>query len=59
MEGENVSLMENRRAKELSERDEFIEQLIKERYQTWKMCKKFVQTFINFYKLKLINFSKN
>ena len=36
MEGENVSLMENRRAKELSERDELIEKLIKERYQTRK-----------------------
>ena len=36
MEGGNVSLMKNRRAKELSERDEHLEQLIKERYQTRK-----------------------
>ena len=36
MKGGNVSLMRNRRVKELSERDEHLEQIIKERYQTRK-----------------------
>ena len=36
MKGGKVSLMRNIRAKELSERDEHLKQLIKERYQTRK-----------------------
>ena len=46
MEGGNVNLMRNRRSKELNKRDEYLEQLIKERYQKrekliWdKLCMK-------------------